>query len=425
MRNFKNNRSFYNKRTKSFLTGLLSKVFNFFKNYPEINVSLYDNRKNKFDNKNTALSMPKLEGIELRNYQKEAINLFIKSNRGIIAACTGSGKTEMAIAIFKALNVPTLWITHRKELMYQTADRFQKRFPEIKDKIGFIGDGEFTPNFLTFATVQTIFSTLKKSELKELNNYGFLIIDEAHRSKAKSFYKTAMLCNNAFYRLALTATPFKRDDDFEDMMLTGITGRISSKITLSDLIDKEYLAKPLFKYYDVNSPFISPTESWSETYKKGIVFNEERNNIIIESLKELIDLKKKTLIIIKSLDHADVLFDIAKEQNINIVKLTGKNSVTERQDALSRLTNGKLDSIIASEIFDEGIDIPKLDAVILAAGGKDPIAFYQRVGRVLRKKEGNNYCIIIDFFDKFNSKLFRHSQRRLEFVKQEKSFKIV
>lgn len=78
-----------------------------------------------------------LKGIELRDYQVRAASNFLKTGRGVTQIATGGGKTEIAIALTKALGLPTLFLTHRVNLLWQTAERFAKRLPEYKNRIGF------------------------------------------------------------------------------------------------------------------------------------------------------------------------------------------------------------------------------------------------------------------------------------------------
>jgi superfamily II DNA or RNA helicase len=72
--------------------------------------------------------------------------------RGVIHAATGAGKTEIAASVIRGLNVPTMFMTHRTHLLRQTAARFAKRMPELSQRIGIVGDSDYSPNFITCAT---------------------------------------------------------------------------------------------------------------------------------------------------------------------------------------------------------------------------------------------------------------------------------
>ena len=87
------------------------------------------------------------------------------------------------------------------------------------------------------------------------------------------------------------------------------------------------------------------------------------------------------------------------------------------------MKNGELDLLIASKIFDQGVDIPQLDALILAGSGKSSGRALQRIGRVIRTNPGKSNAIVVDFYD--NAKYLKdHSQRRIDIYKSEPGFKI-
>lgn len=148
-------------------------------------------------------------------------------------------------------------MTHRINLLNQGAKRLIKRAPEFKGKIGVIGDGQIETNFITFAMVQTLFQLVKKHPEYArdlLSGYQFITIDEAHRSGASQFHYPAIMCQNAYYRLALTATPFMKGNRQDDMMLLGITGGIVTNVTNGELIERGILARPYFKFFEINLP---------------------------------------------------------------------------------------------------------------------------------------------------------------------------
>ena len=109
--------------------------------------------------------------------------------------------------------------------------------------------------------------------------------------------------------------------------------------------------------------------------------------------------------------------------DFNVDYLDGKKTTKQRLDAIDSIKSGELDVLVASKIFDQGIDIPQLDALILAGSGKSSGRALQRIGRVIRGNEGKDKAIVVDFFD--NAKYLRdHSERRIEIYRSEPAFKI-
>jgi len=414
--------SMYNRRHNQFLTGLLDIVKKYLTT-SEIPFQIVDKRieptgnpaENPFD----------LEGIKLYDFQKQIVTNFLKHKRGVIQSPTGSGKTVVAISIFQALGVPTLFLTHRKNLLYQTAERFERHIPGVKKIMGIIGNGEYSDNFLTIGTVQTIYKMLK--DAKFLNQYKLLIVDEAHRISAKSFFKISEKCENAFYRVGLTATPFMQKHNRDNLILKGEIGGLITEITPSQLIQEGIIARPHFAFLPITEKIKKNCSSWQEVYQQGIVKNEIRNNLIAEQASKLIKMGKKPLVVIQSIEHGRILRNLIPKihsDRIVIDFINGKNSISERKRALNGLDNGTLSTLIATNIFDEGIDIPSIDSAILGGGGLSAPAFFQRCGRTMRKKE-NNYSIIIDFMDYQHSMLLKHSRQRLAYVKSEPEFKLL
>lgn len=416
-------KSFYDRRTKKFLVGL----------YPIVEKAFFEKNIRLECEKLPPLNMPlgesKLKGIEYYDFQEEAIDCFLKEKRGVLKIATGGGKTLVAKGVVKALNVPTLFLTHRTNLVYQTAKRFEARLPEYRGKFGIIGDGEYAPNFITFATVQTVSRRLKEdSEFKRLlSAYQLVIVDEAHKMSSDMFVDSVSACTGAYYRLGLTATPFMRGDKVEEYNLIGCIGNIIHEVTNSDLISRGLLARPYVKFIEMSSNRpLDALETYKDVYLHGIVNNKQRNEKIIEIVCSLKSSKPKTLIVVQDVSHAKLLTGMIESAGIRVEMCTGTTDAKSRQRSLDKLAKGRLDCIVASTIFDEGINVEELGSIILAAGGKSIPALYQRIGRTMRRKDGEeNYCIVIDFMDRQHGILLNQSKQRLSIIKGEKEFKLL
>ncbi|NCD11283.1 MAG: DEAD/DEAH box helicase [Epsilonproteobacteria bacterium] len=416
--------SFLDTHNMRFLTGFLPSIIRALKTF-DAKFEIYDTRKDPVG----SIGDYSLHGITLYDYQERTLNDFIKAKRGIAKLATGGGKTETCIAITKCLNIPTLFLTHRVNLLHQTKRRFEQRLPEMKNKIGVIGDSVFEPNFITIGTVQTIHSMIKSNPekiLPLLKQYQMLIIDEAHRSGAKQFWETASYCENAYYRLALTATPFMKGNAEDNMYLLGITGEICTEITNGELIERGIIAKPFFKFFTIDTPKdIKKLSNWHDIYDAGISENETRNKIIVNQTKQLRDMGKTIMIITTKVAHGKTLEKMISDSGVQCAFLSGSTHTDVREKMLNDLDKGKLECLIATNIFDEGISINGINAIILAAGTKSAPALFQRTGRGLRVKDDGNYCIIIDFIDTQHKKLLEHSMKRYNLIKNEKGFHIL
>lgn len=410
-----------------FMTGLLPSVLTHIKKHTDSKaITVNDNR---IDPVSDSKAILRLADKTLFDYQGEAVKAFLKAKRGVLRLPTGSGKTLTSIAIFKSLNIPTLWITHRTNLMHQTGDAFIEAIPELRQRMGYIGEGEYNPAFLTIATTQSIHAALKSrpAQTKQLlNKFKLLVIDEAHRMKAKSFFETALLCQQAYYRLALTATPFMRSDASENMTLVGTTGNIFYEVTPKYLMDRGLLSQPLFKFITVNSePVMAKSRDWNAIYNLGIVENRIRNKLIASAAQQLCKLNRKPLIITQRLNHISLIKQQTDELGLNFIVVSGKDCSETRTTIINYLRNGKIDGIICSSIFDEGLDAKEINAVVLAGGGKSAPLLYQRVGRSTRARAEGDSSIIIDFIDIQHPTLRHHSMMRYDIVKNQEGYKIL
>lgn len=416
--------SFFDHKQSRFLSGLTRMVSN---NLTDLglNHTITDLRKPPVN----VFQPYELKDTTLYDFQEKAVEVFLKQGRGVLQLPTGAGKTLIAKAIFQSLSVPTLFLTHRTTLMYQTAERFANRLPDMyKNKIGIIGDSEYSPNFLTFGTVQTLYSMLKRygdTAREELAQFQCVIIDEAHRIKAKSFNEIVSACDNAYYRCALTATPFMRDQIEENLLLMGTVGPVIFKVPVSSLINRGLLAQPYFRFVKYTTKDILSKEGYDVAYVNGIVHNEDRNNAILKTVQNLLPVKNKLLIIVNEIAHGENLLALFKKANLKVAFCHGKMKHIERAQHLKALDGGKINCLIASTIFDEGIDIQDIGGIVLAGAGKSVPMLYQRIGRSMRRKDEENYCVIVDFEDSHNSYLYNQYLIRRSLVEAQEGFKII
>ncbi len=417
-------KSIHDRRSKTFPSGLLSMVVEFLAK-AHYRYEVVDTR---------ACPGPprwpvQLNGIEFRGYQNDAINAALTSGQGILQLATGAGKTEVAVALTKAIGLPTIFLTHRVNLLYQSAERFAKRWPECKRDIGIVGDGNMQFGDITFATVQTLHSAIKrygKEAAQELTRYRMMIIDEAHRVGAAQFWQTARLLGNAYWRFGLTATPFMSDNPADSMHLLGAVGNVIHRVSATELINAGVLARPFFKF-NVMPPDkeVAKLRNWRDIYEKGIVYNDHRNRVIVDSARQLVGMGYNPLVIVSELAHGRILEQAMTASGLRVRLVTGADDVRTRVKALSALAGSGADVIVCSNIFDEGVDVKDVSAIILAAGTKSAPALFQRTGRAIRKKDDGGNAVVVDFIDRQHRTLERHSLMRYSLVKSEPGFTII
>lgn len=472
--------SFYDGRSRRFLTGFLDRVEQFL-----LGKKIKFKRTDVRINPSVELKDGTLHGLTLYDFQVRVRDEFIAKKRGTAWCPTRSGKTEIAISAVKMLDLPTVVFTHRKTIMHnELVKRFKDRLPEMADQIGFVGDSEFNPKRITICMVQTLHGImLRHKKLKEakkrkltiqdidaqltiirkkkkplqtdlfqiedlealrkilenedqvnsqykrmadlLASAQFLIIDEAHRSGSSQFNEPASLCVNAYYRLSLTATPGMKDSEEENMYLEGVTGDIVSRITIKELVDRGIVAQPYFEFIRVDRGNLGEMKGWRNVYDAGIINHGYRNGLIVDRAKKLVGMNRSPLIIVHEDRHGKVLQKLLTQDGLKTAYVNGKASHEVRTKYLSELEHKKLDCLICTPIFDEGITVKSLGAAILAGGGKSASMLYQRAGRTMCQKDDGNYSIVVDFIDLHHHLLQEHSASRFSLVKSEAGFKIL
>lgn len=377
------------------------------------------------------------------DFQMDTVNRLVKHRSIIAQVATGGGKSRIARLAYAKINRPTLFLTTRAILMYQMKDAFVR---DLGIEVSVLGDGQFghtiTDEYgterqaikkMTVGMVQTLIAKLadpdpaksKEQQLKQrqeqvrminlLSKFEFVIGEEAHEASGQSYYEIMKHCKNAHYRLALTATPFMKDDEESNMRLMAAFGPVGAKVSEELLIDRGILAKPFFKYLpDLAKPSkLFKTTPWQAAYRLGIVENECRNKQIVDEACNAWLYKLPVMILVQHKAHGHALLEMLKEKGVKARFIFGENDQIERQAALNALRDKKLDVLIGSTILDVGVDVPAVGMVILAGGGKAEVALRQRVGRGLRaKKSGPNVCFIVDFEDANNNHLSKHAKQR-------------
>lgn len=367
------------------------------------------------DNRPVTIPQLKTMSIGLRDYQKEAVQKCLTNTfynmwwpRGVIKCPTGSGKTRIAAALIEYVGFKTLFLVHRKDLLMQTRDAFEAL--GITD-VGLFGAGHHDASKqVTIATIQSICAAEKRDpkSLQWMEYIHQVILDEAHLAaaslaKGNTFVSVANMTRNAAIRWGLTATPNKRDV-YSNQLLAGVTGDVLYSITNKELVDDGYLTPP--HVIVQHTPKLWKFKGdWREVYETGIVLNTPRNDLICEWARNI---PKPAIVMVQSEAHGHLL-----ATRLGVPFLYGETPMYNRRKAAKELASGVLPLAVVSTIWDEGVDIPQLRALVLAGGGKSAVKALQRVGRALRTAPGKDKAIIVDFFDTAHHFLKRHSDERL------------
>lgn len=360
-----------------------------------------------------------LKNVTLRDYQTEAVQAGIHATRGVFDMATNSGKTLVACGITKMLRgLRTVFLTHKKDLLYQTKKVFEKT---LGIPIGIIGDGLWDEQDVTIGMVQTLCRGLDTEEVKGLlKRIQIIFADECHHLSATTWYKLIQRCP-AYYRFGLSGTPLLRGDG-RNILLVGATGGVIYKTSNAYLIEKGYSIQPEINFITVTGAETAKLlMSFPEMYTEGIVRNDLRNSEIVRRAQVFTAEERNVLILVRRTEHGTILRSKFRGYGLDAEFIHGKDTTETRLKIADEFRQGKRKILITSTIFDEGIDIEEISALIIASGGESAIKCFQRVGRGLRTGEFNTLKVI-DFLDISDPYLLKHSNSRVKTYTKEKGF---
>lgn len=381
-----------------------------------------------------------ITGLSPRDYQLDALKSVSLNDRGIIRLATGGGKTLIASLIVSKFNIPSMVYVIGKDLLYQFHSFLEKT---LNQKIGIIGDGKCEIEKFNVCSVWTAIKAFnlntsaslddedwcpeiinmkegdKEKIRKAIVESNLAIFDEAHFLATETIQSIFKISKSCRYMYGLTASDWR--DDGADLLLESICGERIYNLPASPLIKRGFLVPPHIILYNVPALKEELPKHYQSVYKKYIIENDVRNKLIEDCARKAISRGNKLLILVRYLSHGD---EIVKRLNdVSLFFVNGEISGETRLRVREQLEKGELQCLIASSVFDIGVDIPSLDAIIMAGGGKSTVRTLQRIGRVIRSFPGKKSAIVIDFID--NAKyLDKHSATRIAVYKTEKEFKI-
>lgn len=372
-----------------------------------------------------------------REHQVRILETALQHKKGIIRAATGSGKSLCTALITAKINKPTIIYVIGIDLLQQFHDLFSSIFDE---EIGFIGNGVCNIKRINIASVWTIGRSLNvdvkdiiaddefsEEEIYDQSNEA-KILEMLETTKLHIFDESHTITANTLKEIfnhidperiyGFSGTPYR--DDNSDLLITGMLGDQIINVSAAELIEKGLLVQPIIKF--VSIPKIS---MWKDTYhtvyKNYVVENKIRNNILLEEVRKLVDKKYKVLVLFKQVKHGKILAELFEDEDFRFEMLYGNDKLERRNEVKQMITDGDIDIILASSIFDLGVDLPIINGLVLTGGGKSSIRTLQRIGRVIRSHPDKKFVAVVDTFDQTRY-LKGHAQRRYEIYMSELGF---
>lgn len=346
-----------------------------------------------------------LHGIVLRDYQEDAVTKLLKSRRGIAKMATNAGKTEVMAAVIYYIPGVHIVLVHRLDLMYQTQERLSKR---LREPVGICGDGKLEICRVNVVMIQS----LNVAMIDE--HYAHVVglhIDECHHGSSDSYLRI-LDAIPAYYRYGYSGTPLLYKE-LNDMRLIGATGKVLVDISNDYMIEAGYSAKPTVNMHEIVTDDDNVWEmTYTLAYFEYIVTNVQRNSIIQQLAQ---DAEGIVLIIVRYINHGQILRDMIPGSTF----ISGRDDSDTRKQVLKDMSTRHYGVYVTTNIFDEGVDVPSISTIIMAAGGKAEHNVLQRIGRGLRLKKDGSGLTVHDFIDDTNKHLFKHSEERVNIYVRE------
>lgn len=328
--------------------------------------------------------------------QAEALTALAESRAegfagGLVVMATGLGKTWLAA--FDATRPQfrrVLFVAHREEILLQTREVFRQVRPDAS--VGLVmGEQHDAGADVVLATVQSLSRRLDRIPA---DSFDYVVVDEFHHAAAPTYRQVVDHLQPAFL-LGLTATPDRAD---KADLLSLCEDNLAFECGLAEGVDRRLLSP--FRYYGVPDPVDFAPLPWRNSrFDPGAletaVVTEERGQAALREWRRLAG--SRTLAFCVSVRHADFMAHLFRQAGIAAVAVHSGPTSAPRHEALFDLARGALRVVFSVDMFNEGVDVPEIDTVLLLRPTQSPIVFLQQVGRGLRLSEGKDHLQVIDF----------------------------
>lgn len=337
-------------------------------------------------------------------------------HRNLLVSATGTGKTVMAALDYARLReeLPRsrlLFVAHREEILTQTVATFRHALRD--HSFGELWVGRERPRLFehVFASIQS----LNASGLDDLDpgQFDIVIVDEFHHAAASS-YQALLNHVRPAELLGLTATP-ERSDGLP--ILDWFDGRIAAELRLWDAVDQHRLVP--FAYFGVHDGLDLRDIPWRrgrgydvESLSNLFTSNDAWARLVIKEVSRRVDdLKRmRALGFCVSVEHARFMARVFRDAGVSATAIWSDTPDEERRQALRDLAERRVNVVFSVDLFNEGVDVPAVDTLLMLRPTDSPTLFLQQLGRGLRRHPSKAICTVLDFIGHHRAE-FRFDRR--------------
>jgi superfamily II DNA or RNA helicase/HKD family nuclease len=325
-------------------------------------------------------------------------------HRNLLVAATGTGKTVIAALDYKRLceaagrELNLLFVAHRQEILKQSLRTYRDVLQKGSFGELFVGDHKPKDWKHVFASVQSL-AALGTDQIQS-NAFDVVVIDEFHHAEAPT-YRSLIDHLQPLELLGLTATPERGDG--VDVAKQFFESRRASELRLWDALDADLLVP--FHYFGVSDDVDLSRLEWKRgSYDIGqldalYTGNEARAGKVIRELRDKVTstAEMRAIGFCVSVQHAVYMAEVFNRAGIASVAVSGQTDDAERILALQRLRSRDINCIFAVDLFNEGLDLPEVDTILLLRPTQSATIFLQQLGRGLRRAADKSVLTVLDF----------------------------
>lgn len=362
---------------------------------------------------NTSLDQAQIDQLQLKLRPNPMQVAFVNNistmiqqgkKRFLLVSATGTGKTYASAFAMKELQAKhVLFLGHREQILKQSIQSYQRVFGNTKS-FGLLSgtSKQYDVDYL-FATVQTI---SKPEVLNQFHPAYFdvIVFDECHHAGAET-YQRILNYFQPSYALGMTATP---DTITGYDIYAMFDHNIAYEVRLQDALEQGLLCP--FHYYGISEITINGQQLDDFTSFNTLVSDNRVNHIICNAeYYGYSGNRVKGLIFCSRKEEAYELSKKFNQRQYRTTVLTGADSQSVREQMITRLCDDtteeteQLDYIFTVDIFNEGVDLPEVNQIILLRPTQSPVVFTQQLGRGLRKFENKEYVVVLDFIGNYTN----------------------
>ena len=354
--------------------------------------------------------------LELKEHQKQALAALEEmrcsfETIALLYHATGTGKTVTAVMDAKRFGKRTLFLAHTVELVDQASKTFRKLWPEVA--VGsYVESRKEKDAFVVCGSIQSVALNLERFKP---DDFGYIIVDEAHHASADTYQKVLSYFTPEF-TLGLTATPERADDKniLDIFKNTAHKLDIQTAVEIGELVPVRCIR--IHTNIDLTKVRFNSVQ-YNIRDLESKIYVPERNQLIVDTWLQYVR-DKRTVIFCASVKHAQEIAGRLHDAGVAAEAVSGEIKASDRREILARFEKGETKVLCACDLLNEGWDCPATEVLFMARPTMSKVLYTQQLGRGMRLSPGKESLMVFDFVDNASQYNMPYSMHRLFRLKE-------